>query len=318
MAGSPETESVLDDLVAGIDGAPIAGLPANLSGLTYSAPTGSLFAVINRPPAVAEISTEGVLLRLMPLAGAGDPEGITHVQGDTFLVADEHDQSVHLVRIGPDTRELNVGDTPVLRLDFGSSGNAGFEGASWDSRTGRLYLVQERLPLRILAVDGLLRDGARSAPSVRVEERRLPWLHRLALLDLSSVSLHEPSGHLLLLSDASGVIVEYDEAARLVGRLDLDGGRHGLAGSVPQAEGLAVDGRGRVFIVSEPNLFYRLDRRRGGSRIRRLLAGGMTLQGNVPSPPRESGRRFGSDHGPGSPGCSRPDAVPSSRGALAT
>jgi uncharacterized protein YjiK len=254
------TESVLAGLVADIDGAAVEGLEANLSGLTYSASTGTLFTVINRPPGIAEISIDGRLLRYLPLEGARDPEGITHVAGDLFIIAAERDQSLHVVRIGPETKVITVKNQSVLQLDLATLPNKGLEGASWDARTGRLYLVQEMLPARIVIVEGLRAADAVMNPFPKVTMRSLPLPHQTALVDLSSVSLHEKSGHLLLLSDASGVVVEYDEEARLVGMLRLDGARNGLTDAIPQAEGLAIDDRGRVFIVSEPNFFYRFDR----------------------------------------------------------
>jgi uncharacterized protein YjiK len=259
-ASQSGSEGILAGLTADIDGAAVEGLEANLSGLTYSASTDTLFTVINRPPGIAEISTDGALLRYIPLEGARDPEGITHVAGDLFVIAAERDQSLHLVRIGPETEAITVGDQSVLQLDLAAVPNKGLEGASWDARTGRLYLVQEMLPARIIVVDGLLPPDLVMNPFPTVTTQSLPWAHQLALVDLSSVSLHETSGHLLVLSDASGAVAEYDEAGRLVGMLPLDGGRHGLKQSVPQAEGLAIDKSGRVFIVSEPNLFYRFDR----------------------------------------------------------
>ncbi|MBW6114298.1 SdiA-regulated domain-containing protein, partial [Pseudomonas aeruginosa] len=42
-----------------------------------------------------------------------------------------------------------------------------------------------------------------------------------------------------------------------LGSLTLRGGNHGLTDDVPQAEGLAMDDRGSLYVVSEPNLFYR-------------------------------------------------------------
>ncbi len=255
--GSDDPRSILSGLTVDIEAKPIAGLHENLSGLTYSPETDSLFAVVNRPPLIAEIGLDGRLLRQMPLHGAVDPEGISHVHGDTFLIADEHDQSVHFLRIGPATASLRMLDQPTLRLAFDFEGNLGFEGASWDARAGRLYLVQEMRPVRVLMVDGLMAEPGGGMWSVSVKPWPLPWLHRLAMHDLSSVSLHEKTGHLLLLSDASAALLEYGTEGRLLGGLRLAAGRHGLTAPVPQAEGLAVDPEGRVYILSEPNLFYR-------------------------------------------------------------
>ena len=38
--------------------------------------------------------------------------------------------------------------------------------------------------------------------------------------------------------------------------LSLLNGRHGLKKRVPQAEGIAMDDEGALYLVSEPNLFY--------------------------------------------------------------
>ncbi|HHJ4328591.1 TPA: SdiA-regulated domain-containing protein, partial [Klebsiella pneumoniae] len=78
----------------------------------------------------------------------------------------------------------------------------------------------------------------------------------LFLRDLSSLDYHRPSGHLLVLSDESRLVLELDVQGRPLSALSLLRGQHGLRRSVPQAEGLASDGQGRLYLVSEPNLFY--------------------------------------------------------------
>jgi uncharacterized protein YjiK len=62
---------------------------------------------------------------------------------------------------------------------------------------------------------------------------------------------------LLALSDESGLILELDLAGEPISSLLLWRGLHGLKRRVPQAEGLALDDRGVLYLVSEPNLFYR-------------------------------------------------------------
>lgn len=74
------------------------------------------------------------------------------------------------------------------------------------------------------------------------------------------LSYHEASGHLLLLSDRSKLVVEYDADGNPISMLPLWRGFRGLTASVPQAEGVALDSEGRLYIVSEPNLFYRFSR----------------------------------------------------------
>ena len=64
------------------------------------------------------------------------------------------------------------------------------------------------------------------------------------------------SGHLLALSDESGLILELDVNGRPLSTMSLSKGRQGLQKTVPQAEGIAMDDDGTLYLVSEPNLFY--------------------------------------------------------------
>ena len=82
---------------------PIPAIARNLSGLTYSRATGTLFAVINRPAGLAELSTEGELIRHVPhIAGLHDVEGIAHVQGDLFAVTEEASNRVRWLQVPAD------------------------------------------------------------------------------------------------------------------------------------------------------------------------------------------------------------------------
>lgn len=238
----------------------ITGLTRNVSGLTFSSSTQTLFTVINKKPAVAEISAGGDLIRRIPIIGGKDPEGITHIAGDLFVIVDEGDQSIHWVNITPETTELTLTDERRLVLDLGAYMNLGLEGASWDSDHGRLYIVQEALPLRILVVEGLLEriEGGSSMPTVK--EWTLSDLSKVFSLDLSSVSFHEQTHSLFLLSHASSMLMNYTLDGKILGMLALHKGRHGLAETAPQAEGVALDSKGTVYIVSEPNFFYRFER----------------------------------------------------------
>ena len=78
----------------------------------------------------------------------------------------------------------------------------------------------------------------------------------LFVRDLSSLQYDERSGHLLALSDESFLVLELDIDGRPLSTLSLLNGRHGLKKRVPQAEGIAMDDQGSLYLVSEPNLFY--------------------------------------------------------------
>ncbi|MBP8902243.1 MAG: SdiA-regulated domain-containing protein [Thiobacillaceae bacterium] len=243
-----------------IDARPIEGIAENASGLTFNPVSGTLFTVINKPPAVAEISRDGRLIRHIPVRGLDDPEGITHVRDDLFVLADERQQQLVLARIGTETRALDVQGAPRLGLKVDLSGNLGFEGVSWDHRRQRLLVAKEKSPLRIFEITGLPEALAGAGFNLQIQEWKETRSPGLFMRDLSSLTLHEPTGHMLLLSDESKVVVEYDAQGEPVSLMPLWGGWQGLKQSVPQAEGIAMDEAGAIYILSEPNLFLRYER----------------------------------------------------------
>lgn len=250
----------LPDYRVAIEERPIQGLTRNASGLTFNTETGTLFTVINRPAQVAELSTDGRLLRVIPLDGAKDPEGITYVQGDSYVIADEHSHGLYWVQIRPDTARVSVAGRPSLRLSIDSVHNSSFEGVSWDSAHKRLFVVKEKLPLRVLVISGLDAFNASTGFNIDISEWKSSRAASLFMSDLSSLTLHEPTGHLLLLSDESALVVEYAADGQPISMLPLWRGFHGLQRKVPQPEGLAVGPDGAIYVLSEPNLFYRFER----------------------------------------------------------
>lgn len=244
-----------------IEARPIDGLTDNTSGLTYNPSTGTLFTAINHPPALAELSTDGRLLRHIALTGARDVEGISHVEGDRFIIVDESRSRISWIDITPTTTAVDLEDSPFITLDLGTMSNMGFEGISWDQRKHELVVVQEMLPVRVLVVSGLDRAVQGQGLAITLREWRPEGWAGHGVSDLSSVTVHDPTGNMVLLSDLSSVLIGYSAAGQPLSLLALWSGRHGLQGKVPQAEGVALGPEGEVFIVSEPNLFYRFERK---------------------------------------------------------
>lgn len=249
--------SVLRDHHVQLEAKPIAGVDRNLSGLTFSRYTQTLFGVVNRPPAVVEIDTNGVWLRTIPLAGFHDTEGISHVRDDWFVISDERHHRLHWVQLGVAVTEVDASQTISMQLPLLPRSNLGVEGVSWDDAQGRLVLVQEQWPQRVWVLQGLdqMPEGRLSRLDIATWQRPR-WLD-IVTADLSSVTVHEPTGQWFFLSAASGLVVQYDESGRLVDTFPLWRSFRGLTHSIPQAEGMTFDDQGRLFIVSEPNLFYR-------------------------------------------------------------
>ncbi|MFP3516291.1 SdiA-regulated domain-containing protein [Pseudomonas sp. SIMBA_077] len=245
----------LGEYRAVLQGQVIDGLEDNVSALTYDPVRKSLFTVTNKQPEMIELSLDGRILRRIPLVGFGDAEAIEFIEANTYVITDEFEQRLIKVKINDNTRELNAADAEQLTLGINQSGNKGFEGLAYDSAGKRLFVAKERDPMLIYEVRGFPHDNPKQpyATHVVTNPRRDA---RLFVRDLSSLQFDERSGHLLALSDESKLLLELDINGRPFSTLSLKKGRHGLEKSVPQAEGVAMDDVGTLYVVSEPNLFY--------------------------------------------------------------
>ena len=248
----------LGDYQVVIEAQPVAGL-SDLSALTYDPQRRSLFSVTNKPARVVELSLDGQLKRIIELRGFGDPEAIEYIQPGIFVIADEREQRLVKVFIDEHTRLLDANGLQQLALGLGRNGNKGFEGLAWNSSSERLWVAKERDPVRIFEIVGFPHVQRELPLSLEVnsDPRRDAGLF---LRDLSSLDHDRSTGHLLVLSDESRLILELDSQGTPVSSLSLLRGRHGLQRSVPQAEGLASDEQGNLYLVSEPNLFYRFSK----------------------------------------------------------
>ena len=239
----------------------IAGIHDNLSGLTYNHDSGTLFGVTNRPPAVVELSTTGVLLRQMPITGAKDPEGIAHIEDDWFAIADERRNRIHWVQIAPDQRQVALQRSTSLALGDAAIKNFGVEGLGWDARRRQLLAVTEKWPLRVLAIDSPTLEPGSRLVHTGVHAWDSSDASGLPTTDLASVEVDPRTGNLLLLGEESSVLYEYTRSGQPLGALPLWGNMAGLDHTIAQPEGVAIDGAGTLYIVAEPNLFYRFEKR---------------------------------------------------------
>ena len=238
-----------------IDAKPIEDIN-DLSGLTFNHETGTLFSVLNSRPFIVELDDSGNLLRKIAVQGVKDMEGISHVQDDIFVIIDERDQRLLWITIDSATTNIDTADAPSMSLALSGERNKGLEGISWDEHNQRMLLVQERNPLRVMAITGLI-EGTLITNKLVIQQLHTERKNRLWLRDLSSVTHDKHAKHLVFLSDESKLVVEYDLEGEAVSFLNLRRGAHSLAASIPQAEGLAIGPDNAVYVVSEPNLFYK-------------------------------------------------------------
>lgn len=243
-----------------IEALELEGVGDDLSALAYNHERNTLFGVLNGRPVLLEISLEGEVLRRVRIEGVRDMEGLAHIGGDRFVIAEERHQRLRIIELPDGVETLDVSDSPRLSMAIDDTGNKAFEGLSWDAREQQLMLVRERDPLRLLVVNGFV-ESNRDLLQIDVSERSALRGKDLFVSDLSAVEVDDVSGHLLLLSDESRMVVEYDDSGKPLSVLGLRRGFHGLKSTIPQAEGMAIDAERRLYIVSEPNLFYRFSPR---------------------------------------------------------
>ena len=238
-----------------VEGRSIEGLDDDVSALTFDPVRKSLFTVTNKNSELIELSLEGQIIRRIALIGFGDPEAVEFISADTYVITDERQQRLIKIHVEQDTTFLDAAEAEQMTLGMHMSSNKGFEGLAYDSVGKRLFVAKERDPMLIYEVQGFPHHNPEKSYAVHVvnnPKRDAGMFVR----DLSSLQYDERSGHLLALSDESGLILELDVDGRPLSTLSLGKGRHGLKKTVPQAEGIAMDDDGTLYLVSEPNLFY--------------------------------------------------------------
>lgn len=233
---------------------PIEGLD-DVSALTYDPLRNSLFTVTNKQPELIELSLDGQVLRRIALVGFADPEAVEFISAGTYVISDERQQRLIKIHLQDDTQVVDAAQSEQVTLGVHLGGNKGFEGLAYDSRSKRLFVAKERDPMLIYEVQGFP-DSEPDMPYGMHVVNNPKRDAALFVRDLSSLQYDERSGHLLALSDESRLVLELDAQGRPLSTLALGKGRQGLDRAVPQAEGIAMDDEGTLYLVSEPNLFY--------------------------------------------------------------
>lgn len=245
------SESVwLPDYQVDIDAKPLPGMDDDeASDLAFNPHTRTLFAVMGKNPILVELSLEGDVLRKIPLNGWNNPEGVAVLEDGYLAITDERLRDLTVVKVDAQTTALNHDDFQSYDLGPSVKSNKGFEAVAWDPMRQRLIIGEERPPkLYTWNTDG--------RSPLEGEKQPLPS-DELDLRNLSALGVDPRTGHLLVLSADSNMLLELDEQGQQVSFMTLLGGFNGLEGTIPRAEGVAMDDKGNLYMVSEPALFYR-------------------------------------------------------------
>lgn len=211
----------------------------NLSGVTWSPRTGTLFAITNSPQAIYELEVGGTILRRIALEGFNDTEDIAYLEDNSFALVEERTGMVRLLQIDTHTRSLHVGQTRGIDLGTRHPDNKGYESLCFDASTRTLFTMQEHPPFELVSVlldkSGATRSIRREPVTFRLED--VAGLHR------------DKSGTLWVLSEASSCLIRLDENRRENLRMPLP-----QFGRSFRPEGLTQTPDGRFLIVGEPNI----------------------------------------------------------------
>ncbi|BBP73512.1 DNA-binding protein [Pseudomonas sp. Seg1] len=251
-----QKESIwLPDYRVVIDAKPLTGMDKDeASDLSYNPQTKTLFSVMGKNPFLAELNLQGDVLRKMPLVGWSNPEGLTVMENGLMAIVDERQHLLSIVKVDADTRELNIANFPKYDLGPSKDQNKAFEAITWDPRNHQLLLGEERPP----ALFTWKSDGSQT---LNGDKQKLAS-DELDIRNLSALAIDPRTGHTLVLSADSHLLLELDEKGEQVSFMTLLGGFNGLKNTIPRAEGVTMDEAGTLYMVSEPNLFYRFEKKR--------------------------------------------------------
>ncbi|WP_277759742.1 SdiA-regulated domain-containing protein [Pseudomonas sp. A34-9] len=249
-----QKESIwLPDYRVVIDAKPLTGMEKDeASDLAYNPQTKTLFSVMGKNPFLAELTLRGDVLRKMPLVGWSNPEGLTVMENGLMAIVDERQHMLSIVKVDAETRELNIADFPKYDLGPSKDQNKAFEAITWDPHNQQLLLGEERPP----ALFTWKSDGSQI---LKGDKQKLAS-DELDIRNLSALAIDPRTQHTLVLSADSHLLLELDEKGEQVSFMTLLGGFNGLKNTIPRAEGVTMDEAGTLYMVSEPNLFYRFEK----------------------------------------------------------
>lgn len=249
-------------------------LAQEASGVTWNRATNSLFIVGDGSRAIVQVSLTGQLIDVMTLGlDASKPqgtayydlEGITAAGNNQFIVAEERLRTMSLISYTPNNATpLSYSGSQHVKLGT-SVGNIGIEGLSWDPLTGGIIAVKEASPQGIFqttldfAAGSASNGSATTVNSTNLFNPQLAFNAGLAdfadvfaLSNLAGIGVADQA-NLLILSQESGKIIEVDRAGNVMSQLTIAllPNTGGLSVQDQQHEGLTMDDRGYLYLVSE-------------------------------------------------------------------
>ena len=232
----------------------ITEIEDNLSGVTYSPKTDTLFAITNAPRFIYELSKKGEILRTIELLGFNDTEDITYIEDDLFAIVDEENKTFYVVRIKENQTSINIFESiKQVKLDYNYFENFGLEGITYNKSKDEFYLVNERLPKKVISVEGLM-----SGKTLKIKTLDNLIKNNYYLSDLSAIHFDNIKEELFLLSDESKILAMVNQEGDFISFFDIKADPY--LSKMIHPEGVTTDNDGNIYIVGEPNIFLSLSK----------------------------------------------------------
>ncbi|MFZ4521347.1 MAG: SdiA-regulated domain-containing protein [Bacteroidales bacterium] len=243
-------------------------LAQEASAVTYNWDTQTLFVVGDGGTSIVQVTKTGQLINSMTLAQGNspqgtefyDPEGLTYIGNNTFVMVEERDrQTVKFIYNAGTTLTRSMAQTVKLGTFVD---NIGIEGLSYDPQTAGYICVKEKSPEGIFqtGIDFSAGTATNGSPttvnSVNLFDPALANLSDLAdvfaLCNLPALTGQSNSGNLLLLSQESVKIENIDRTGVISSSLTIvnDPGNP-LSAAEHQHEGITMDNDGFIYTVCE-------------------------------------------------------------------
>ena len=236
-------------------------LAREVSAVTYNKDTDTLFVVGDGGTAIVQVSKTGQLIDSMPLTDAlnprvfADPEGLTYIGNGQFVITDERVRTASLFTY---TAGTTLTTANVKTVGLGTTvGNIGLEGITFDPLTNGFIAVKEENPLGVFqtTINFTALTASNGSPTtVNPIDLFNPSLAGLSdFADVFAFSTLTPtSDRLLLLSQASGKVINVDRAGNISSSLTIiSEPLNALSVADQQFEGITVDKDGTLYITSE-------------------------------------------------------------------
>jgi len=261
---APDKNIWLPDYKVAVEGKPIPGI-TDMSGLAYDPDHDRILGITNGVPMeILALTRDGDLIERYPLIGFEDTEGIAYMGKGRVVIVDERQQRLHIFTLPETAGPIRADQTESLAIEINlSAHNKGFEGVTYDPANDRIFAIKERDPRQLYSITGML-GSIGNRMQIRIKDLT-SWVDRGVFSKDLSEGFYDPrTGHLLLLSEESSNLTELDQQGNFVSILSLRALAGDLKRTLPQAEGMTMDNKGELYIVSEPNLFYRFTQTKAG------------------------------------------------------